>query len=236
MSGWRYYNHAMLPSAAPHELPELRPLKDGSVWKLSGGGTPLFARWTTDFDCGYETKWWYVIKDTPFDIGTLKAKRRYEINKGKKNFEVRIINPSEYSKELYEVQVAAFSAYPQSYRPVVNYDSFVQSVNDWYKQYETYAVNAALINEILYGLNDRLGKDFYICDGARSVFHETAFQDYLEKYFGFRKAYCNLHIKYRFPVGLIVGILYPFRSRISKLDSSIAKKISSVLKMEELAR
>ena len=37
MSGWRYYNHAMLPSAAPHELPELRPLKDGSVWKLSGG-------------------------------------------------------------------------------------------------------------------------------------------------------------------------------------------------------
>lgn len=203
----------------------------------------------------------------------MKAKRRYEINKGKKNFEVRIINPSEYSKELYEVQVAAFSAYPQSYRPVVNYDSFVQSVNDWYKQYETYAafyretgkmcgyaltkelngyvslpvlktipqyekyaVNAALINEILYGLNDRLGKDFYICDGARSVFHETAFQDYLEKYFGFRKAYCNLHIKYRFPVGLIVGILYPFRSRISKLDSSIAKKISSVLKMEELAR
>ena len=47
--------------------------------KRSGGGVPLLARWTEDFDCGYETEWWYVIKDTPLDLSKLKKKRRYDI-------------------------------------------------------------------------------------------------------------------------------------------------------------
>lgn len=45
-------------------------------------GKPYLARWTSSFDCGHETNWWYVIKDTPFDINELKKKRRYEIRKG----------------------------------------------------------------------------------------------------------------------------------------------------------
>lgn len=46
-----------------------------------------------------------------------------------------------------------------------------------------------MVARILEDNNDRLNKGFYINDGARSIRHETAFQDYLEKYFGFRKAY-----------------------------------------------
>lgn len=49
-------------------------------------GNPYFARWTDNFDCGYETEWWYCIKDEPFDISKINSKKRYEINKGKKNF------------------------------------------------------------------------------------------------------------------------------------------------------
>ena len=73
MMGWRYYNHAVIPSSPPNAPLNLTPLEDGSIWKI--GKTPLLARWTTNFDCGYETNWWYVIKDTPFDINVLKAKR-----------------------------------------------------------------------------------------------------------------------------------------------------------------
>lgn len=87
--GWKYYNHAAIPNTAPREMVNTTPIDNGTIWNI-GGGVPLLARWTENFDCGYETNWWYVIKDTPFDVNTLRSKRRYEINKGIKNFEIHI--------------------------------------------------------------------------------------------------------------------------------------------------
>ena len=82
IEGWRYYNHAVVPTCAPHENANLSPIIDGSIWSIKGA---LLARWTSEFDCEQETNFWYIIKDCPFDISSLKAKRRYEINKGLKN-------------------------------------------------------------------------------------------------------------------------------------------------------
>ena len=62
------------------------------------GNNRFYVAETCD-DCGYETNWWYVVKDTPFDLNSLKAKRRYEINKGIKNFEVIDIDPKNYSED-----------------------------------------------------------------------------------------------------------------------------------------
>ncbi len=39
IKGWKYYNHALISTCAPHELPDLSPIKDGSVWKKAGGGS-----------------------------------------------------------------------------------------------------------------------------------------------------------------------------------------------------
>ena len=224
INGWKYYNHAAIPTTAPHEKVRMSPLENRSIWKIEG--SPLLARWTTDFDCGYETNWWYVIKDTPFDINLLKAKRRYEINKGIKNFDVKEINPIKFVEEIYSVQIAAYSAWSEKYRPSVNKNEFVSSVRNWNcyicigafdreseklcgyallsKESETYVdfkvmrtnpecekngINAALVEGVLRHFNLFLTEGGYICDGARSINHETAFQDYLEKYFEFRKAY-----------------------------------------------
>ena len=129
LKDWKYYNHAIIPAVEPHEKPDLSCIKDRTIWKV--GGIPFLARWTTDYDCGCETSWWYVIKDTPFNIATLKAKRRYEINKGKKNFEVRRINPSEYVEELYYVQTYAFESWPEKYRPVIQKETFEKDVAKW---------------------------------------------------------------------------------------------------------
>lgn len=92
-----------------------------------------------------------------------------------------------------------------------------------------------MIVAIVEDYNEKLSRNFYINDGERAIRHETAFQDYLEKYFGFRKAYCRLNIKYRFPVNIVVRLLFPFRKNISK-DSGIGSMISSVLHMEEIVR
>jgi len=271
IDGWKYYNHAAIPITAPHENPNIAPIEDGRIWK--SGERPLLARWTTEFDCGYETNWWYVIKESPFDISKLKAKRRYEINKGIKNFIVKEIEPAEYAEEIYQVAMAAYETYPKSYRPNIEHDNFVTGVKNWsfYKVYgafsvddkllcgyaclnkigmyinfavmkaipakEKMGVNAAMVYGLLVDNEQFLSTGGYICDGARSIQHETAFQDYLEKYFEFRKAYCRLHIVYNPKYKLAVHIAYVFRNIFKIFGTiSVVRKVSALLRLEEINR
>lgn len=271
INGWKYYNHAAIPTTAPHITPDISPIDNGDVWKMDR--TPVLARWTTEFDCGYETNWWYVIKDVPFDITKLKAKRRYEINKGFRNFLVKEINPLEWSEEIYKVAKAAYETYPKSYRPNIEHDVFVENVKTWkyYKVYgafdvennllcgyiclrkettyidfcvmkaipekEKLQVNAAMVYKVLLEHNEFLKSGGYICDGARNIQHETAFQEYLEKYFQFRKAYCHLHIVYNPKYSWGIEIMYKFRKVLNKLKFiPMVRAASALLKMEEINR
>ena len=274
-NGWKYYNYAVVPTTAPHEEPDTAPILDGSIWK-SVEGKPLLARWTTDFDCGYETQWWYCIKDTPLDILALSSKKRYEITKGVKHFDVKQIEPSEYKEQLYEITVDAYSAWSKAYRPTVVRTDFLKKIDTWtapvvvlgafskctgelcgycfLKENSSFAefnvmrtkpsceklgVNAAMVAGICDYYTERLsaGDGFYISDGARNIRHKTAFQDYLEKGFGFRKAYCRLHIFYRQPLGLLVDVLMPFRKLLFKIDRvGPVSKINGILRMEEICR
>ena len=232
------------------------------------------ARWTTDWDCGHETNWWYVIKDEPFDIKELKAKRRYEINKGLKNFEIiKITEPEKYAQGIYEIVTDAYQDYPRAYRPQIEKESFIKGVKNWnryelygaisketgslvayarlflhegysdfeqmkaIRSYEKRGVNAALVYGILDDYSCRLNHGFYICDGTRSTNHETAFQDYLEKYFLFRKAYCHLHVEYNPKIRWAIPILYNFRKVLLSFDKNkLTHAINVVLKMEEICR
>lgn len=265
IQGWKYYNRGAIPTTPPHLPPDLLPVEDGRIWRV-GNRRPWLARWTEDFDCGEETAFWYVIKDTPFDVATLKAKRRYEITRGQRYFDVKEIDPNAYKEDLYEIVKAAWEAYPAAYRPTLDRQRFIDGVASWryYKVYgafsretgvlsayallrregryidfynlkarpeaEPFGVNAALIAALLADQRVFLEEGGYICDGARNVSHETAFQDYLEKYFGFRKAYCRLRVRYRWPIGWAVCLLYPLR-RICKRHA-----LQALLRTEELAR
>ena len=48
---------------------------------------------------------------------------------------------------------------------------------------EKLGINGAIVARILEDYTEKGQFSKYICDGARSIQHETAFQDYLEKYF-----------------------------------------------------
>lgn len=271
---WRYYKHAMVPNVAPHEDVDLSMLESGEIWKKNPKA--LLARWTTDFDCGYETNWWYLIKDEPFDIDQIKAKRRYDINRGKRFFRVTRIDPEQYLDDIYSTQVAAYAKYPAKYRPVVDrkkvaervcynwkksniwvYAAFFCETDEfagyslltdtgeyldfnaqWVKpEFEKYQINAALIAYVLDDWKTSLAQGYYICDGERNILHETAFQHYLERYFEFRKAYCNLHTRYRQGVGWIIRCLYPFRNFLKKLGSiALVHKMNGVLLMESYTK
>ena len=98
-------------------------------------------------------------------------------------------------------------------------------------------LNAALMYSELDYFKRELAEGIYIVSGERSIFHQTNFQDYQEKYFGFRKAYCRLHILYRPAVKPIIDCLYIMRGIFKYLDGfKLFYKINCVLKMEEIAR
>ncbi len=132
-AGWIYYNHAFLPDVQPHETADLAKITSGDLWKDAPKGAVL-ARWTSDFDCGYPTEWWYIIKDTPFDINSLKSKKRYRINHGLRNFTVKPIDPRTCTEELFRVQTAAYASYPKKYRPHHTLSEMETAADAWAKE------------------------------------------------------------------------------------------------------
>lgn len=272
MFKWKMYNWAIIPDMPPHISPTDEDVKSA----IDKFRNYLFIRYTTQFDCGYDTDWFFCIKDTPYDLSSVKAKRRYEINKGLKNFDVKKIKPSLYKEELYQIQIEAFSVYPEKYRPVVNKDEFFKVISTYdgddfvvygafnkendelcgyaqIKKMEGYyafnvlktkpsaerigGLNAAIVYKLLIDLQKDIEDGYYICDGEKSIFHETNFQSYLEKYFGFRKAFCKLNVLYDKRIKWFVKTIYPFRKILKKMSNiKFVNKINSVLKMEEIVR
>lgn len=88
MKNWIYYNHAMIPTTAPNEPVDTSCIEDKSIWKENKRA--ILARWTSDFDCGYETEWWYIIKDAPFEEDALSASTRRHIRQALKKVEVKL--------------------------------------------------------------------------------------------------------------------------------------------------
>lgn len=255
IEGWRYYNHALIPTCAPDEKPLIESL-NSNIW--FHGKKPLFARWTYDFDCKKETNFWYLIKDTPFDINELTSHYRNQIKKGFKYFDFKKIDPKEYEDSLIEVQKEAFKGYEKS--AIIKYDDrsyddcdyfgvFYKDTNELCGYIITYVKNRCIqfdqmrtdpnyeklgISEaMVYGLLEYYKNDLkngmYINDGTRSVLHETKFQDYLIKKYHFRKAYCKLNIKYNPIFKIAVYLLYPFRRIIRN------NKIKAILLMQEIS-
>lgn len=111
------------------------------------------------------------------------------------------------------------------------------SVQKMKPAFEKYQINVTLVYGILERYNSKLGCNFYICDGERNILHETAFQEYLKKYFEFRKAFCKLNLVYRKPIGVAVAVLMPFRKVLNRFDSiPLIHKVNGVLQMEAFVK
>ncbi|EDT78834.1 hypothetical protein LI056_14970 [Clostridium perfringens] len=269
MDDWKVYHGALLPNIAPHENANIEILKKEKLLK-----NKLFARYTSEFDCGYETNWWYLIKDDEIDLEKLNSKKRYEIKKGLKNCYVKKISSKRYAYDLYNVYIMATNSYKNSDKPIKK-DIFIEECkkNDENKTIDYYGVFLNENNKLVgYSLNN-IGVDYvnlttikldpnyltkgisfalvynmlieylnvqkkrYINDGERSIRHVTNFQDYLIKYFGFRKAYCKLHIIYNPLFECLVKIIYPFSKILDKFDNNkFINNINSIVKLEKINR
>ena len=266
MVEWKRYNGALVPVEPPHIEPTSEDVERG---KKQGGYR--FISYTTDFDCEEETAWWYVIKDDPIDLETVKSSVRYKINKGLRYADIRRIDHRALGRELYacyckaqaryrahdgHVSEEAFLAALQQdnaeyygaffrengqliayVKNVVRGDCVDMSVIKYDPDYLKYQISAALTYRVIFDyLNG--GQCKYVLDGQRAIRHKTNIQDYLEDYFGFRKAYGRLQMVYSPVMKVLVTLLYPFRTLIERLagDRVLLNNVASVLKMEEIRR
>lgn len=270
IDGWKCYNHAAIPTTAPHESPNMLPINDGSIWKIVGsGGVPLLARWTTEFDCGYETNWWYIIKDAPYDINDVSAKNRKSIRQAIKKCHVKKIEIANYIEDLWECYSSAQSRYKNADNRV-DKEAFISGLNyqlDWWAGFDcetdkmigwlnvrveedyveiqsakfhvdflSRCVSDALYHHVLEYYLNVLNKK-YLSSGSRNINHNTNTQEYKIKRFGYRKAYCRLHVLYNPKIRIWVKLLYPFRKVLKLFDKiTIMHQVNGVLKMEEICR
>ncbi len=78
----------------------------------------------------------------------------------------------------------------------------------------------------------------FISSGSRSINHVTNTQAYKEEHFGYRKAYCRLHIVYAPRIRWLMRLIYPFRRLVWRVGEHNKKihLIGALLKMDEIAR
>lgn len=151
----------------------------------------------------------------------------------KSNFKKALLS-LEGNWEFWEVRNDAgkLIGYSQNYiiDTVCNY-STVKLDPDFLPLYPAYALFYTMNLHYLNECNMR-----YVHDGSRSLSHETNIQDFLCSKFKFRKAYCKMHIAYRNDISIFVKLIYPFKNLFSKMDIKIMKKITTLLKHEEIRR
>lgn len=271
IDGWYYYNHAAVPSTPPHVTPNTECIKNGDIWKIDGG-TPLLARWTTDFDCGYETNWWYVIREAPFDVSAVSSKEQKSIRQALRKTEAKKIKMMDYLNELYECYTSAFTRYdsasvPMTLEDFTEYCKKTDAEDECWGAFElqenrligymtvhivgevaetlaakfdtrylkAQASDAMYYYVLSYYLNEAGFK--YVSGGERTISHKTGTQEYKIKRFGYKKAYCKLHLVYNPKVKVFVKIAYVFRKILSLFDKiHIFHLINSVIVMERIVR
>ena len=95
--------------------------------------------------------------------------------------------------------------------------------------------DAINVTALEYYLNEMQRR--YVSDGQRSILHKTNVQDYLIDHFGYRKAYCRLHLRYRKRLKYLIEVLYPVRMPLRWMDGiNKIHQLNSLLLMEKIVR
>ena len=114
---YRYYKGAWIYAQNPHEEQKLSD-KDVSLMLKKKG---VMVRNIYDFDCGFETSFWYVIKDHFGGMEELSTKMRNQVKRCFKRMRVEKISADFLMENGYEVLVQASESYRiKSVPPTIN--------------------------------------------------------------------------------------------------------------------
>lgn len=104
---YRLYKGAWIFALDPHLEKKLNDDEKKSL--LNQGG--IMIRNAYNFDCGQETSFWYVIKDSFGGMEELSSKMRNQVKKCFKTMRVECLSTEQLKKEGYPVYVEATQSY-----------------------------------------------------------------------------------------------------------------------------
>ncbi|MBR4308999.1 MAG: hypothetical protein IKT58_05295 [Oscillospiraceae bacterium] len=115
-----------------------------------------FISYTTDFDCGVETPWWYVIKDEPIVIDDIpSSKIRYSIRRGLRFVTAERIDPRNYGEAMYQCYEKAQTRY-KVHEGHVDKEAFLRNLEtDHAEYYGVFFTETGLM--VAYARNDVQG-------------------------------------------------------------------------------
>lgn len=101
-------------------------------------------------------------------------------------------------------------------------------------------VNFALIDFVLNKFNTELAaKQLIFSNGQRNIRHDTQFNEWLCKYFGFRRAYAHLHIVFPPIIDTIlktIAVMIPSKLLNKHTSNRLLYQIQSVFKYIKIAQ
>lgn len=108
ITNYKIYKHAWIDKRAPHFGEKLDSTSISEL--LSNGG--IMVRNTYDFDCDKETSFWYVIKDKFGGMEELSSKKRNQVKKSLKTYNVRKVS----AEEILSVGLPIYQEACESYK------------------------------------------------------------------------------------------------------------------------
>lgn len=122
---FKLYKGAWLPQIPPHLCTKLSDKQLSEI--LRGGG--IFIKNVYDFDCKQETQFWYVIKDSFGGLEELSSKKRNQIRKSLKTYDVRMVTKEDILKFGYDIHIKALKHYKIP-AEVVSKESFANRIEN----------------------------------------------------------------------------------------------------------
>lgn len=131
---WRRHNGVLIFNLSPHLDNDM-----SNVGDLVSNTYAVMARWVTNFDCGIETDYWYIIKDSFNGINEYSYSTRKSIRKGLRKLDVRKISKKTLLNNGYEVYKQAFIAY-KTLNKLKDKDLFTREIADLDESWEFWGV------------------------------------------------------------------------------------------------
>ncbi|MBQ8222585.1 MAG: hypothetical protein IJZ87_04455 [Bacteroidales bacterium] len=170
-----------------------------------------------------------IIKERGFELYK-EVLRDYQIKDRKVTYDdfLSLFNNEYECWGCFEKKTNEFIGFSINYiwRDACQYE--VSAILPKYKHNSTYPYYGLIYSMNKYYLGEKKLK--YVSDGSRTITEHSNIQDFLMHNFKFRKAYCKLKVHYKWWVGVVVKLLFPFRNVIP------FRNVKAILKMEEYSR
>lgn len=82
MAGYKYYQHGLIFSGAPHTERMLNKSECADLLKKNPNA--WFVHNVYDFDCDKQTSFWFVVQDEPLPMESLHSKCRNQVRRALK--------------------------------------------------------------------------------------------------------------------------------------------------------